>query len=41
MTTIYEIKPTADDIQNTAFNYQPGLTSKLDELDEPFDQANQ
>ncbi len=39
MTTIYEITPTADDIKNAAYNYQSDLTSKLDELDEPFDQA--
>jgi len=39
MTTIYEITPTADDIQNAAYNYQTDLTSKLDKLDEPFDQA--
>ena len=38
MKTIFDITPTADDIQNTKYNYQTEFTAKLDNLDEPFNQ---
>lgn len=38
MLTIYDISPTADDLQNSLYNYQTSLTSKLDELNADFNQ---
>ena len=39
MVTINEITPSPSDIENTAYSYQPELTTKLDGLDTNFDQA--
>ena len=38
MTTINEITPKKEDIENTSYDYQSELTSKLDGLDTDFDQ---
>lgn len=38
MLTINEITPSSDDLENSVYNYQNELTSKLDKLDTDFDQ---
>jgi hypothetical protein len=38
MLTINEIVPNSNDIENSIYNYQNELTSKLDKLDTDFDQ---
>jgi thermostable 8-oxoguanine DNA glycosylase len=38
MRTIYDIRPSKEDLENTLYNYQLSLTSKLDSLDADFNQ---
>jgi hypothetical protein len=38
MLTIYDISPSKEDLENSLYNYQTSLTSKLDELDSDFNQ---